>query len=67
MMDKRIKYVMKTIAISESGRDEFVEALQKTTDSLALDKLEAEVSFSVNTIGDTVTQYNALILGIKYV
>lgn len=67
MKGKRIKYIMKTIAISESARGEFVEALQRKTDSLALENLEPEVHFSVNTLDDLTTQYNALILGVKYV
>ena len=66
MRNKRAKYVMKIITISESDRDEFVEALQKATDSLALENLEPEIDFSVNAICDTETQYNALILGVKY-
>ena len=66
MKGKRIKYIMKTIAISESVRGEFFEVLQKTMDKLVLENLEPEIDFSVNTICDTETQYNALILGVKY-
>ena len=67
MKDKRNRYIMKTIAISEFDRGEFFEVLQKTMDKLVLENLDPEIDFSVNTIGDTVTEYNAIILGVKYV
>ena len=67
MKDKRNRYIMKTIATSEFDRGEFFEVLQKTMDKLVLENLDPEIDFSVNTIGDTVTEYNAIILGVKYV